>query len=116
MGKIHLEGMEFFAYHGHYHEEQIIGAKFLVDLELEYNTSIAEHDDHLRDAVNYQEVYLIVKKEMEQKSHLLENVAHRVLNAVRKAFPLVSSMTVKISKINPSVGGKVRQVSCTLTQ
>jgi len=27
MGKILLEGMEFFAYHGHYKEEQIIGTK-----------------------------------------------------------------------------------------
>ncbi len=116
MGKLLLEGMEFFAYHGHYHEERIIGSKFIVDLELEYDSFPAQQDDHLRDALNYQEVYQVVKKEMDQKSHLLENVAHRILKAVRKAFPAIRAMTVKISKINPTVGGKVRQVSCILSE
>jgi dihydroneopterin aldolase len=36
MGKILLEGMEFFAYHGHYEEEQIIGTKFIVDIEIDF--------------------------------------------------------------------------------
>jgi dihydroneopterin aldolase len=31
-GKITLEGMEFFAHHGYYQEEQKIGNKFAVDI------------------------------------------------------------------------------------
>ena len=34
MSQISIEGMEFFAYHGCFAEEQIIGTKFLVDLFL----------------------------------------------------------------------------------
>jgi dihydroneopterin aldolase len=116
MGKILLEGMEFFSYHGCFKEEQIIGTRFVVDLEMEFDTSPAEASDHLRDTVNYQEVYQVVKNEMEQKSHLLEHVARRILNSIKKSFPMVRSLTVRISKINPSLGGKVRQVSCLLTQ
>jgi len=114
MGKIILEGMEFFAYHGHYREEQIIGTKFIVELEMEFDTAEAEHSDHLNDTINYQEVYQVVKKEMEINGHLLESVARRILDAVMKSFPQVTSVRVKISKMNPPLGGKVRQVTCIL--
>jgi dihydroneopterin aldolase len=114
MGKILLEGMEFFAYHGHYKEEQIIGTKFIVDLELVLETVHAEYSDHLNDTVNYQEVYHVVKKEMEINAHLLESVARRILDAVMQSFPGVKAVQVKISKVNPPLGGKVRQVSCVL--
>jgi 7,8-dihydroneopterin aldolase/epimerase/oxygenase len=114
MGKIALEGMEFYSYHGHTKEEQIIGTMFIVDIELDFDTGIPEKSDHLQDTVNYQEVYGIIKAEMEQKAHLLEHVAHRILSAVRSAYPTLASVRVKLSKINPPVGGKVRQVSCIL--
>ena len=114
MGKILLEGMEFFAYHGHYKEEQIIGTKFVVDLEMVFETGLAEYSDHLSDTINYQEVYHVVKKEMEINAHLLESVARRILDAVMRSFPEVKSVQVKISKVNPPLGGKVKQVSCIL--
>ena len=114
MGKISLEGMEFFAYHGCYKEEQIIGTKFIADLEMEFETSIAEYSDHLWDTINYQEVYKVVKREMDINAHLLESVARRILDAVMRSFPQVKSVQVKISKINPPLGGKVKQVSCIL--
>ena len=116
MGKIELEGMEFFAYHGCYQEEQIIGAKFLVDLVLSYDSSEAEIHDHLRDAINYQEVYFLVQHEMKHKSHLLENVASRIIHSLKKAYPGITSASVKVTKVNPAVGGKVRGVSFTLAQ
>jgi dihydroneopterin aldolase len=116
MGKILLEGMEFFAYHGHLKEEQIIGTMFNVDLELEFDTSAAEKSDLLHDTVNYQEVYKTVKTVMEQKSHLLEHVAYRILDTVRSSFPHVISAKVRIAKINPPLGGKVHQVACMLSQ
>lgn len=116
MGKILLEGMEFYAYHGHLKEEQIIGTMFSVDLELEFDTAVAESSDQLHDTVSYHEVYKTVKVVMEQKSHLLEHVARRILDSVKASFPSVSSARVRIAKTNPPLGGKVRQVSCMLIQ
>jgi 7,8-dihydroneopterin aldolase/epimerase/oxygenase len=114
MGKILLEGMEFYAYHGHLKEEQIIGTLFIVDLELEFDTSMAETTDQLNDTVNYQEVYRIVKTVMDTNSHLLEHVARRIFDAIRGSFPAVKKTAVKIAKVNPPVGGKVKQVACVL--
>jgi dihydroneopterin aldolase len=114
MGKILLEGMEFYAYHGHYKEEQIIGTKFIIELEIEFESGSAEQSDHLSDTINYQEIYQLVKKEMEINGHLMESVARRILNAVKQVYPQVKSVQVKISKINPPLGGKVKQVSFIL--
>jgi 7,8-dihydroneopterin aldolase/epimerase/oxygenase len=116
MGKILLEGMDFFAYHGHFREEQIIGTKFTIDLEMEFDTGKAETTDQLHDTVNYQEIYLIVKREMEINTHLLERVARRILDSVKQAFPQIKQAKVKISKLNPPLGGKVDRVSCILAE
>ena len=116
MGQIHLEDMEFYAFHGHFKEERIVGNKFLVDLILETDMSVAGVSDNLNDAVNYQAAYKLVKREMEKKSHLLENIAKRILDTIINELPGVTSATVKIRKMNPPMGGKMRAVSVTLSR
>lgn len=115
MGRILLEGMEFFAYHGCFREEKIIGTKFIVDLEFEFDTASAEISDNIHDTVNYQAIFRLVRAEMEIKSNLLENVARRILASIRKSYPVITHSTVKIRKMNPPLGGKIRQVSCILS-
>jgi 7,8-dihydroneopterin aldolase/epimerase/oxygenase len=115
MGKIILEGMEFFAYHGCYHEEQVIGTKFIVDLTVETDTSVAEANDHLKDTLSYVSFYHVVKKEMEEKSHLLEHVAGRIMNSLKHEFPQLTTIELKISKVNPPVGGKMQKVGFALS-
>ena len=104
---IELVNMEFYAYHGCFKEEQIIGNKFTVTLTVETDLSLPAVSDELSDAVNYQELYRIVKREMEITSKLLENVANRITSGVHQSFPEVKNITVSISKLNPPVGGKV---------
>lgn len=114
MSTISIEGMEFFAYHGCFKEEQVIGTKFSIDLFMEVDTKKAEQTDQLEDTVNYQAVYLVVKKEMENKSNLLEHVGRRVLESIRLAFPQIESAKLKIRKLNPPLGGKMDFVSLEL--
>jgi dihydroneopterin aldolase len=114
MGQISLEGMEFFSYHGHFKEEQIIGTRFTVDLYMETDTKEAELTDNLAKTVNYQAVYILVAKEMAVKSHLLENVARRILDRIALEYPQVNASRIKIAKMNPPVGGKVERVSIEL--
>ena len=114
MGKIEIEGMEFFAYHGHYKAEQIVGNRFLVDISVETNTDVAAKSDDLEDAVDYQKIYKLVKKEMAEKSHLLEHIAQRIINTVTDNFKQIYNIRVKISKMNPPMGGMIKKVSVTL--
>jgi len=114
MSTISIEGMEFFAYHGCFKEEQVIGTKFSIDLFMEVDTTKAESSDNLEDTVNYQSVYLVVKQQMDSKSNLLEHVGRRVLESIRTTFPQIESARIKIRKLNPPLGGKMDFVSLEL--
>ena len=114
MGLIQIENMEFYAFHGHFKEEQIIGNKFLVDISLTTDCSKAAETDSLHDAVDYQKVYKLVKKEMAEKSFLLENICKRILDAIFNNFTEIENANVKVRKLNPPMGGKIKSVSLTL--
>lgn len=116
MGLIQIEGMEFYSFHGHFKEERIVGNKFLVDLIMETDMKAPSESDNLRDAVNYQQAYEIVKQQMEIKSYLLENIAGRILGALFSEMTGIKKATVKVSKLNPPMGGKIGSVSVTLTR
>ena len=117
MGLIKIENMEFYAFHGHYREEQIVGNKFLVDLHIESDMAVPATSDELKDAINYQLAYRLIKEEMEKKSKLLENIAKRILDVIYDNFEGMLKVTVKISKMNPPMGGgRIEKVSVTLTR
>jgi len=114
MGQIIIDGMEFYAYHGHFEEEQIVGGKFLVDITIDTDTDLAAKSDSLNDALDYQAVYKDIKAEMEIKSYLLENIASRIVERLFKNHISIERATLTVSKINPPVGGKVNKVSVRL--
>ena len=115
MSIISIEGMEFFAYHGCFKEEQVTGTKFRIDLFLNVDTSAAEKSDQLQDTVNYQSVFQLVKKEMETTSKLLEHVGRSILLSINEQFPTVEHARIKIRKLNPPLGGKMDFVSLELS-
>ena len=116
MGLIQIEGMEFYAFHGHYKEEQIVGSHCMVDITLETDTDKAGKSDDLRDTLNYQKAYSVVKKEMETTSNLLEHIATRILDALYRELSGIKKATVKVSKLNPVMGGKIGRVSVELSR
>ena len=113
-GIIELEEMEFYAYHGCYKEEQIVGNRFLVNITIETDVTLPSQSDRIQDALNYVRVYEMVKAEMKQTSHLLENITSRILNQLFEQFPFIKSAKVKVSKMNPPMGGQMKKISLTL--
>lgn len=116
MGLIQIENMEFYSFHGHFKEERIVGNRFLVNLTMETDMKAPSESDNLRDAVNYQKAYEIVKQQMGIKSYLLENIAKRILDALYAEMKNIKKATVKVSKLNPPMGGKIGSVSVELTR
>ncbi len=114
MGIIEIEGMKFYAYHGHFAAEQVVGNNFEVYVRLEADCSEAAKSDKLEDALNYQAVYETIKEVMQTKSALLENVAERILDTLNERFPSIRAAKLKISKMNPPMGGEIERVSVTL--
>ena len=114
MGKIELEGMEFYAHHGYYSDEITRGNKFVVDLSFEVDFELASSTDILNDTLDYEKVYETVKQEMATRSNLLENVGKRILSKVIELFPHISNVNVRIAKLNPPLRGIVQKVCVTL--
>jgi len=111
MGQIRLNGMEFYAYHGCYRDEQLIGNNFIVDITLDTDMEKASQSDNLCDALDYSEVYDLVKQEMTIRSFLLENVSGRILDRLFERFQQLNSATVCVSKLNPPIGGQMHSVT-----
>jgi 7,8-dihydroneopterin aldolase/epimerase/oxygenase len=116
MGKIILEDLEFHAYHGHYPEEQKTGSHFLVNLEMDTALEESCISDRLEDTFNFELAYAIVREEMQKPSALIENVASRILDRVFKASKLVWAAKIKISKLNPPIGGKAKAAAVELSR
>ena len=116
IGRIDLEEMSFYAYHGCFEEEQRVGNRFMVNISIETDCSRPSHSDNIEDALNYVSVYEITREQMAINSHLLEHVTNRIIDAIYTQFPYVLKVTVKVSKMTPPMGGQMRCVSVTLSR
>ena len=113
-GRVALEGLEFHAFHGVYPHERESGNWFEVDIAVETDFSEAAQSDELAGTVNYETLFRMVKEEMEKPSRLLETVAEKIVDDVLEALPSVKSVELKISKLNPPIGGKCKKATVSL--
>jgi dihydroneopterin aldolase len=113
-GRISLEGLEFHAFHGVYPHERESGNWFEVDISIETNILEGAIRDDLDKTVNYEVLYQFVKEEMAKPSKLLETVAEKIVERVLQDLPQVQQVELKISKINPPIGGKCKKASLWL--
>jgi dihydroneopterin aldolase len=102
---IALEGLKFYAYHGLYREEQIIGNHFVLDIQV----SIPEPEDpeSLSESVNYEVLHNIASRIMQTPQPLLEKVVHDITIQIKSAFPAVRHSRVMLKKQAPPLGGDV---------
>ena len=115
-GKVALEGLEFHAYHGVYPHERSSGNKFEVDILVDTQFSESAFRDELSGTINYEDLYAIVKAEMEKPSKLLETVGHAIAERTLQAFAEAHRVEVKISKFNPPIGGVCKKAIVMVTK
>ena len=116
MSRITLNGMSFYAFHGCFAEEQAIGTHFVLDVAYETDTTKAQMSDNIADTVSYLDVYQLVKREVEKPSHLLEHVGERVADRLLNSFPTMDWVQVRVTKMNPPLGGQVGSVTVEITK
>jgi dihydroneopterin aldolase len=115
VGKIAIDGMLFFAYHGYYDFEQQNGNNFIIDLEMEFNISDdALRNDTLSGTLNYENIYELVKREMEIRSKLIEHLCFRIKTSIQMEFPEILNLKISVSKLNPPIKGNVEKVKISL--
>lgn len=116
MGKIQVNNIKIYAFHGCLDEEAKIGSEYRVDLEVKANLQNSAESDELIDTVDYVHLNFIVKEEMAIRSKLLEHVAKRILKRIFVELQMVDKARVSVSKINPPIGGNVEEVAIILSK
>ena len=111
-----MENMRFFARHGVFEKERLVGSHFTVDLKIKINAEPAILSDDVSDTINYADVYDLIAKEMHQPSRLLEHLAGRILKSLRNQYPDIQSMEIKVSKLNPPINGQADRASVVLRE
>ena len=106
MIKVALHEIKFFAYHGFYPEEQILGNSFLIDAEVEFKNEGIEED--ISKTVDYEKLYFMLAEEMKQPRKLLETLAQEMVRKIRLEFPFLETIKVGIKKLNPPLLGEVK--------
>jgi len=98
---IHLHKLIFFAHHGLYQEEKMLGNEFEVSIDIELNHSAAIYT--LEDTLNYLTVYNVIKEKMKQPERLLETLAGNIIDAVYLLDKRIHSIKITLFKINVPV-------------
>jgi len=111
IGRISLEGLEFHAFHGVYPHERESGNWFEVDITVDTTVCEGTIGDDLSNTVNYEVLYQFVKEEMEKPSKLLETIGEKIVERVMNDLPAVEKVEIRISKINPPIGGKCKKAT-----
>lgn len=113
MGRVVLAGMEFHGRHGVLAEEERLGARFVVDVELHWD--FAGIADDIAQAANYAEVYQTVRAEVTGPPvQLIEVLAGRIAQAVLAGQLLLSGVTVRVHKPHAPIPGIFRDVYAEL--
>ncbi len=109
MSLIALEGMEFYAYHGYYPEEQIIGGQYTVDVYLSTKFDLAATKDKLSGTINYETVFTIARNVMEKPSKLIEYLAQQILIQIVDLKVDLEHVKVRVSKWHPPFASRVER-------
>jgi dihydroneopterin aldolase len=116
VGRIALEQVEMFAYHGWHEEEQKTGSKFIVDVVVETGFAQQTDFDSISDTVNYETLFSILKKHMDKPERLLELVCKNISDEIMQRYPKIYSAEVSIKKLNPPINGMKGNSSVSLKQ
>ncbi len=114
---IRLHNAVFYAYHGVLSDEQNLGGKFEVDVDLHCDLSRGAKTDSLRQTVDYERVYDCIKKlVLGKKYFLLESLASTIASGILKEFTKIQKVVVRVRKPSAPVKGVIDYVEIELTQ
>ena len=114
MGYIILSNVRTYSYHGCMDEEEKIGAEFRTDLKVKTDMMQAAETDELQYGLDYTRLNEIVMVEMQVRAKLMETVALRIIKKIFEEFEIAKKIEVKVTKLNPPVGGNIEAVSVVL--
>ncbi len=114
---IRLRNAVFYAFHGVASDEQRIGGKFEVDVDLHVDFGNAADHDNLKQTVDYEQVYDCIRQIVVSKNfRLLESLASRIAKGILDAFAQVEKIVVRVRKPSAPVKGVVDYVEVEIAE
>lgn len=109
-----LKDLQFFAFHGLYEEEKILGNDFKVNLEIGY-TLHHFPARNIEDTIDYAAVYQLVKSRMAIPTPLLETLVAEIAIDILAQFSLSDYVTITVEKMRPPVPQFIGSLGVSLT-
>ncbi|ASN03715.1 dihydroneopterin aldolase [Virgibacillus necropolis] len=112
MDKIIMKNLQFYGYHGLLPEENKLGQRFNVDVELLVDLTHAGESDKMEDSIHYGLVYEVIQAVVEgYAKNLIEAVAEEIARKLLSSFDLLQACQVKLIKPDPPIRGHYESVA-----
>ncbi len=112
---IRMKNCAFFARHGVFDEEETLGQRFYVDVELTVDPDRPLGDDSIESTVDYSVAFEIIEKIVTgQRRFLIEALALAIGKALSASFPHIKRAAITVRKPNASVRGVLDYVEVTV--
>ena len=108
---IHLNDLQFHAFHGIHEQERTLGNWFEVNIDLSMDAN--EPITDIEHTVNYATIYEMIRKRMERPAQLLETIAQELVLGIHLADDRIRKISVQITKKNPPITGLEGNVGVT---
>ncbi|MGB7334895.1 MAG: dihydroneopterin aldolase [Salaquimonas sp.] len=106
MYTITLRNCAFFARHGVYSEEEVLGQRFFVDAVLEVDGGNSLKTDDLEGTVDYGKAFKAIERVvMGKRKYLIEALALEIATALCKKFKMIKQAEITVRKPNAPVQG-----------
>lgn len=117
MDRITIKNLEIFAHHGVMPEENVLGQKFLVSVDMYMDLKAAGRMDDLCSTINYAEVcHEITKLVSQERYKLIEAVGERIIQMLFSRYPQIEKAEVTIDKPWAPILLSLEHVSVTLSR
>ena len=105
MDKIRINNIELYAYHGVAPEENRLGQKFQIDVEISTDLTSGTNTDDIKESTDYQEIFNTVSEVfVNPTSKLIETAANRVAGELLK-MNTITDVRIKVRKPSAPLKG-----------
>jgi 7,8-dihydroneopterin aldolase/epimerase/oxygenase len=103
---ITLKNCAFFAHHGAFQEEAVLGQRFFVDAEIDVPAGRALTDDDLTDTMHYGHAFEVIEQVVTTtRRALIEALAQDVALALCEKFPMIRRVAITVRKPSVPIAG-----------
>lgn len=115
MDRIYIKGLEIFAKHGVFPEENVLGQKFIISAVLHTDIREAGKTDNLTKSIHYGEVSLMMKEYLERHTFaLLERAVETLAEKMLLEIPGLEKVELELEKPWAPIGLPLETVSVAI--